>query len=230
MSRGRTAHIVLAVLVAAPALAFLRAEQLKLRHSPVSRPRVHVSFSPGCTATPKCVTEADLAFTLRSRQRLSMWIVDGSGRTVRHLVSGRTYPRGAVRLRWDGRSDSGTLLPDGRYRLAVDLLGEGRTVTIPDPIVLDTVPPTVQITNVVRDSTTIIRFRHAGGDVSLHLAVLQGRVVVSSTRLRPFAVRHGVVRFSAGTLSPGRYRLELFAVDAAGNRTTNPPTVNVIVR
>ncbi len=177
------------------------------------------------------MTEADLAFTLRSPQRLSMWIVDSGGRTVRHLVGGRAYANGEVRIRWDGRSDAGDLLPDGHYRLAVDLLGEARTVTIPDPIVLDTVAPTVQITGVTRNAdTTILRFRHAGGDASLHLAVLQGRVVVSSTRLRPFAVLHGVARFTGGSLSPGRYRLELYAVDAAGNRTTNPPTVYVTIR
>ena len=47
-------------------------------------------------------------------------------------------------LQWDGTADDGvTILPDGTYEPVIRFTGDHRTITLPNPIVLDTVPPSV---------------------------------------------------------------------------------------
>jgi len=112
----RAAAAIPLVLIALCAAAFLRAEQLKLHHSPVAHPHVRQAFSPGCT-DPGCLPAARLSFTLRKAQALDLAIVDADGNVTRTIATGRRYRKGPVVLHWDGSTDSGGQAPDGRYRL-----------------------------------------------------------------------------------------------------------------
>jgi hypothetical protein len=226
VSQARAASLLLATIIALSAVAFLRVEQLKLDHSPVERPHVKQFFSPTCDpARLLCHPTALLRFTLGSRQAIGLSIVNADGQIVRHLTAGdREHPKGPVRIRWDGRSDSGALVPDGRYRLAVHL-ANGRTVTIPDPIILDTKPPTVDITR---------RDRTARGLVLHFITSEPSRTfqrVTEDGRLLKFHDTHrGVSRFLTQHRKPGLYEVAIVAVDPAGNRTANPPVIRVRVR
>src|SRR5947209_8722850 len=129
-------HVVLALLLLAPAVTFLHTEQLKLGHAPIGRPHVGPPFSPGCAVGPRCTAgaarRATVRFLLRRPGRVALAVVDHAGRVVRSLGPARELPRGWVRTSWDGRSDAGALAPDGIYRLRVELVSLGRSITIHD--------------------------------------------------------------------------------------------------
>ena len=77
-----------------------------------------------------------IAYNVRRPATLDLRITDVRGNTVR--TSSVTYTNadlGAHQLVWDGRNDSGDVVPDGRYRLNLDGLAGW--------IVVDTAAPTV---------------------------------------------------------------------------------------
>jgi hypothetical protein len=225
VSRSRAAPILLALLIAASGVSFLRAEQLKLQHSALQHPKVKQAFSPACPGQPRCRSKAVLEFTLGKAQPVALRIVDADGNTVRALTDGEIQtPKGKVRTTWDGRDDHGELAPDGRYRLAVTLGGDDRTITIPAPINLDTVAPTVAITRVDRTpQRVVIHFLPSEQARTFRQVRLDGKVIDE----RP--TRHGFSKFSLHDRDPGTYILSVLAVDHAGNTTENPPTVRVKV-
>ena len=49
--------------------------------------------------------------------------------------------KGRHRFRWDGRLTGGAVAPDGEYRLRVGLRRQGRTITSPRKLFVDTKPP-----------------------------------------------------------------------------------------
>jgi len=221
VSHHRAATALLLVIIAASAAAFLRAEQLKLRHSPVAHPQVRAYFSPGCQ-DPGCTRVARMHFTLRDAQHLQLAIVRTDG-TVVDTLADRAFPKGRVRLVWDGRSASGTVAPDGSYRLRVTLQ-DGRRVTIPDPIVVDTKPAGITIGRVhVGTVAVAVHYTRSEGDVHAELDVYQhGRLVVHKQHVIP-----RIAHFRLDAVGPGKTTIEMVAVDRAGNRTPSPPTVTV---
>jgi hypothetical protein len=223
VSHSRAATALLLVLIAACTAAFLRTEQLKLRKSPVAHPHVRQAISPGCTDRG-CRSQASITFTLRSPQRLSLAIVDAGGTVVRHLQPETSRPKGDIHLVWDGRDDGGRVEPDGLYRLRVTLGSDRRNVTIPEPITVDTRPAGIELGRITRGPVIVIPYTRGAGNVRAELDVLKGKRVVfeKTARLDP-------VRLRLALLAPGHYRVELVAVDAAGNRTPDPPSFSVTV-
>ena len=101
------------VLLAATAAAFALTQGLKLQKSPIFGTRVPVPvFSPVCGCDKE---RAEIVFKLRKADRLDISIVDG-GKVVRTIERGRSYPKGPVVIRWDGRDDAGRILPEGEYK------------------------------------------------------------------------------------------------------------------
>lgn len=214
----RAAAAIPLVLIALCAAAFLRAEQLKLHHSPVGHPHVRQAFSPGCT-DPGCLPAAKLRFMLRKPQALDLAIVDASGNVTKTLATKRRYRKGPVVLHWDGSTDAGGQAPDGRYRLRVTL-ADGRQVTIPDAILVDTVPPTIRIDQVHRGRVALaVHYTRSPGNGYAMMVVRQGNRIVLQKRLIPH-----IAHLAYGKLTPGRYVIEMVAVDQAGNRTPSPPS------
>ncbi|HEX5198068.1 MAG TPA: FlgD immunoglobulin-like domain containing protein [Gaiellales bacterium] len=214
----RAAAAIPLVLIALCAAAFLRAEQLKLHHSAVGHPHVRQAFSPGCT-DPGCRPAAKLRFTLRKPQALDLAIVDANGSVTKTLATSRGYRKGPVVLHWDGSTNSGGQAPDGRYRLRVTL-ADGREVTIPDAIIVDTMPPTMRIDQVRKGSSALaVHYTRSLGNGYALMIVSQGSRIVLQKRVVPH-----VAHLAYGKLAPGRYRIEMVAVDQAGNRTPNPPS------
>jgi hypothetical protein len=223
VSHSRAATALLLVLIAACTAAFLRTEQLKLRKSPIARPHVRQAISPGC-ADPGCRGQAAISFRLRSPQRLSLAIVDAQGSVVRQLAAEASHPKGDLSVVWDGRADDGNVVPDGRYRLRVTLASDDRNVTIPDPISVDTHPAGMEIGRVTRGPTISVSYTRGASNVRAVMVVLQGtRVVLEKPAVQDPA--HLVL----ARLPSGHYRVEMVAVDAAGNRTPDPPSFRVTV-
>ena len=222
MPHTRLASLLLIALIAAATAAFLRAEQLKLRHSAVGSPMVHVFISPQCTGSPLCVRKGRLTFLLRSPQKISLTIVDADGNTVRHLVTNRSYPKGRVTVFWDGMGDNGRRLPEGAYRLSIHL--PSRTITVPTNILIDRTPPTVSISNFRRGSKNFKFDYHTSEESFVHVSAYKNGKLVGSRQ-----VYYGLGHYPWITLKPGTYTLKFWAVDLAGNRTVNGPTRVVTV-
>jgi hypothetical protein len=230
MVSARAATVLIGVLIAVSAVAFLRAEQLKLERSPVAKPSIRKFFSATCTVgTRHCSPShrAALSFTLRRPATVALAIVDGGGHVVRSLSGAVARPKGGVRTSWDGRTASGRLAPDGDYHLRVDLRSLDRTITIPDPVVLDDTPPVVTITSPAGDP----RVRYAVSERARVWAVarIANYTGHGDAPRASFRGRNGVVHFKpVGQIPPGTpISLVLVALDAAGNSSAIVPVIGL---
>lgn len=126
-----------ALLVVATTGAFFVAQRLKRAPPPVERVYYPAFVSPNGDGRKDT---ASFRFALRERQRARASVVSENGTPVRRLADER-LPAGLTRIAWDGRTDAGAVAPDGRYRLRVELPSQGRALTAPRLITLDTRPP-----------------------------------------------------------------------------------------
>jgi hypothetical protein len=226
MASARTATVVVGVLIAAAAAAFLRAEQLKLERSPVASPSIQKYFSATCTAgTRHCNPShrAELSFRLRRPATVALAIVDASGHVVRQLTGPVARPEGEVHTSWDGRTTAGELAADGDYHLRVDLRSLDRTITIPDPLVLDDTPPVITVES--RPGAVPLRYRVSERARVWAVARAAGFTGPGDPPRASFRGRNGVVHFQPARRIPAGtpISLVLVALDAAGNASTIVP-------
>jgi flagellar hook assembly protein FlgD len=78
-----------------------------------------------------------ISFALTTAATATVDIVNGSGVTVRRLANARSFPAGPSRLLWDGRDNSGGLVPDGLYTVLISAQSPGQSDTDADDIVVD---------------------------------------------------------------------------------------------
>jgi hypothetical protein len=112
------------------------------------------------TATPFFSPNQDGRFeravvALRSREdeRVTATVVDGDGDRVRTLRDDLELPRGELlRMRWDGRDGLGRRVPDGTYRVRVNLRRQGRSIPSRG-IALDTTGPRPRVLSIGPEST-----------------------------------------------------------------------------
>jgi hypothetical protein len=142
VARALSSALVLALL-AATAVAFAITESAKLERSPIYGTKVPTpEFSPDGSTVPV----AQLSFRLRQRERVEVWIEKADGTRVRTLLEPRSFKAGAqLSLVWDGLNDAGLIEPDGVYKPVVKLERSHRTIVLPNPIRLDTVPPRITV-------------------------------------------------------------------------------------
>lgn len=247
MARALSAALVLALL-AATAVAFAVTEGAKLQRSPIARTGVTKVFSPDATVVhvggvSYGTKVATVHFKLRSSETLQAWIENGHGDRVRTLIDSRSYRRGqTVSLVWDGFTDDGIAAQDGVYRPVVKL--SHRIFTLPSPIVLDTVPPTIAVP---KRRHTIISPDGDGRHDSFSAPYRVNEPAHAILRVLPAGAQHAeqveFTRFQrlAGTLvwngkldarpaKPGNYVLYASAQDTAGNRAKPLPFAIVQVR
>ena len=138
----RVTAILFALLVVATGGAFLATQRLKRSTPIVERVFFYQWVSPNRDGRKDTVT---VRFDLPEAQRVTVSLVDSSGEVVRTLADDRFLAKGTQPFRWDGRDDSGRVVPDGIYRLRVGLREEGRSVTAPRVLHVDTRPPRPRI-------------------------------------------------------------------------------------
>ena len=215
--------ILVLLILAATAAAFVVTEDLKLEPDPLSRPRIDSTFSPVC----KCAQQtARIAFRLRRPDVLTLTIADDQGRTVRTLLKEARFRPGNHQFGWDGRDDSGKLVPQGAYHARVELQKLGRVIEFPKPITLDTTPPRIRVLNVSRRMLSpdgdgrgdAITIRYRLSEPSNALLLINGR-----RRWRTSLRAEGAIPWRPRPRPPGFERLQLVAVDAAGNRAAGRP-------
>lgn len=181
-------------------------QHLKLEPSPISQTHVDKVFSPAC----ECATDkANIDFSLRAADHLRVAIrIDGREMTI----ANREFPKGSVRVQWNGRDASGAVVPDGVYLPVVHMQRLQRTIDLPNPIRIDTQPPTIVLTRIQQsDGKTFFLYRTSEPAHALLFVNGRRRVLTYSTR------RHGRLPFYGKISKKSRYVLE--AEDIAGNRS-----------
>ena len=231
----RLARVVFILLVGATVAAFFTAQRLKGEPAVAKvRGLVHV-FSPNGDRF-KDINR--FYVELRERAEVSVDVVDASDDAVRRLAEDATVsPQKPLQLRWDGRTDEGRIVPDGRYRVRVTLRREGRSVTVPRTTLVDTQAP--------RPRVRAVEPRSIIGPVASPVHIEVGSVSRRlSKRARIYRVGDGEPRVVADlplvtdtrTLEwngqvdgkpapPGMYLVQVTARDRAGNEGTIPAKV-----
>jgi FlgD Ig-like domain len=201
----RNAPTILALLLlVGTATAFAVTQRLKLEPSPISQTRVDETFSPVCRCASKV---ARIDFSLRRADQLRIAIRTPSGEVT---IADGSFPRGDVHVSWNGRDGSGEPLPDGVYFPLVHLRKAGRTIDLPNPIRIDTMPPRIKLHGVQRTRTRTL-FIYRISEPAHALLFINGRRKVRTYSTR----RHGRLPWY-GDPSKAR-RVVLEAVDLAGN-------------
>jgi hypothetical protein len=234
LARPATTILVLLVL-AGSAAAFAISEGLKVQKAAITAVQIGKTFSPVCD----CPTDrVSIAFRLTRSDRLTVAIVDSHGQVVRTLVGSRLYGRGKHHFTWNGLTAVGVVVPDGVYEPSIRLHRAGKTLVLPNPIRVDTVPPRISVVSV--------RPRLISPDGDGHSDVVHVRYRIDE-RAHALLYVNGVLRARtkfqrendsidwygrAGgeALPPGTYRLSLAAVDSAGNPSKPLPAGTVRIR
>lgn len=235
MARFAPAALV-AALLAATALAFVYTESLKLTPSPILGTRVLPKvISPVC----KCETDAAvIAFRLREGDDLDVEVIDEGGEVVRRLVEREAQPRGPVSFVWNGRNDVGAVVPEGAYRPRIKLRRQHRTIVLPNPIRVDTTPPSIAITRLAprvfspdgdaRSDRVVARYRvDEPSRVSLYV---DGKRTVLKKGRKTEGTIDWFGRNGGKPFPQGPYTLQLGAVDIAGNEGRRTRAKVVVIR
>ncbi len=215
--------ILVLLILGATAAAFVVTEDLKLEPDPIARPRIDRTFSPVCDCEQQT---ARIAFRLREEDDLTLTIADENGQEIRTLLRDAHFRPGEHQFGWDGRDAQGRPVPEGVYRPRVELGRLGRVIEFARGIRVDVTPPRIQVRNVSRrvlspdgdgrgDAITI---RYVVSEPAHALLLVNGKRRVR-TRLRT----QGAIRWAPDRLRPGLERVQLVAVDAAGNRAAGKP-------
>jgi len=172
------------------------------------------------------------SFRLRRTDDVTVAVVNRDGDEIRTLAEDVELRGGRRhRFRWDGRTGAGPVAADGEYHLRVGLRRQGRTVTSPLKLFLDTVPPRPVVRYVAPDSISpdgagaanSARLRFTGPSRRARLLVY--RTDLSAPRLvarRAIPRGETTVRWDGRTeggapAASGAYLLAVRAQDAAGN-------------
>jgi FlgD Ig-like domain len=222
--------ILVLLLLAGTAAAFVVTEELKLEPDPIARPRITPTFSPTC----RCDTQtAQITFRLRQPDTLTLTILDEGGQVVRTLLQDASFGRGNHTFGWDGRDEAGEVVPEGTYRPRVELDKLGRAIEFPRQMRVDTTPADLEITRLRprvispdgdgRADDLTIRYR---ASELVNALLLVGRRQEVKTALR----RGGAIVWAPDGRRRGPYRLSVAAVDAAGNRSQPRGPYDVRIR
>jgi hypothetical protein len=207
MRRWAPTAIVVALL-AATAVAFATTERQKLEKTPFAVLHVDRAVSP--SGAP-----ALIVLRLHRAHLLTVQIVGKNDRPVATLAHEQRYEPGTVRFRWRPHA------PDGAYEPRVTL-DDGREFTVPATIRVDSVAPTATLVSyrphiVRRSARPEVRIAYRVSEPAHIIVYANGRRELrGGAKSLQFAVNWATKR-NARRLPPGRYRLQLAAVDLAGN-------------
>ena len=229
----RVAAVMFALFVVATGGAFFVTQRLKRSDPIVSRVFFQPWIGPRCHCAKSHVT---LRFDLPKAQRVTVSLVNRQGEVVKTFADDDFLSKGTHPFVWYGRGNGGLIVPDGSYRMRVGLREEGRSVTAPRVLRVDTRPPRPRIVAVTPPTVVPgsnsrrgrVRIRFAGPSnpaplirvwrtdlgKPLEVAAFEGR------RGRQTATWDGLVN---GQPAPeGSYAFSVTVQDKAGNKGSVP--------
>ena len=130
--------VVTLAIVVLCAAAFAWTQMLKQEEVPVTGIDIDRGVAPGCDCPRE---EARLSFVLQRAQPVTATVVDDSEAPVRTLLAGALRGSGRQTLTWNGAGDDGRVVPDGDYRLRLDLAEPDRVILLPDRITVEASGP-----------------------------------------------------------------------------------------
>jgi hypothetical protein len=100
------------------------------------------SFSPNSDAE---YDDVEISFSNKQNSSVTVSVVDAGGVTVRTI--GTATRRGWVSFVWDGRSDTGGVVPDGLYDVVVGRTGATVTAdnSVSVPVAVDSAAPALSV-------------------------------------------------------------------------------------
>jgi FlgD Ig-like domain len=204
---------------------------VKLEKSPVYNTLVGKQLGPNCRCQFRKIR---IWFTLRKPDRLSVVVVNSDDEVVRRLLMPTPVRAGRQRFGWDGRDDSGQVVPAGTYKPRLHLAKQHRTILMPNPIKVDTTAPTIALLALAprvfspgrafRRNHVSIQWR--ASEPVQALLYVDGQLRVHRRRF----IERGSLPWLGTGLPTGRYHLVLRAVDRTGNVSTGVPLGVVRVR
>jgi hypothetical protein len=138
-------------------------------------------------------------------------------------VGSGVFGEGYHQFAWDGRDDSGRIVPDGTYRVQLTLKDENRTIEFPQTITVDSTPPTIEVA--LRHQVFSpdgdgradhFDFVYRFGEPAWGILYVDEKRVGKTYRKKP----NGRYPWYGKRKKPGDYRLALGAQDLAGNQTS----------
>jgi flagellar hook assembly protein FlgD len=182
----------------------------------IANPSVTVSldqnaFSPNDDGI---LEDVSAFYTLSEPADVMAVVLNSAGVTMRTLVNQQPENNGQHAVKWNGRDDSGQIVPDGLYQIAVTAAATARQNEHSVPVEVDTTPPTLQLANLANEQlTTAESVLTIEGTTDANVSVL----VSGDPRPIPVDAR-GLFRVTR-QLSEGVNILDVRAVDAAGNES-----------
>jgi N,N-dimethylformamidase beta subunit-like, C-terminal len=228
----RLARVVFVLLVGATFAAFFAAQRIKGEPA-VARVR---SLAPVFSPNGDRVKDVNAFYVeLRERSEISVDVVDTAGDRVRRLAEDATVsPSEALHLRWNGRTDDGRRVGDGRYRVRVTLRREGRSVVVPRTTLVDTRAPRPRVKSVTPGAIV----GPEPGPIDIEVGSISRRLVKRAQIWRtdggaprkvadlPKVANTRTLRWDGRVAGkpapPGIYLVRLIARDRAGNRGVVP--------
>jgi hypothetical protein len=213
----------IAGLLIATAAAFAITERLKLTKSAVYGTHVSRGLSPTCGCARG---RATVSFKLRKHDNLTVTVLNSRKEEIA-LVAAQSFPKGLVRLRWNGRDDLGRRAPDGIYFVRIHLSGAHQTITLPNRIVLDTSAPKVVTVSRNREQFSpdgdeqadFVRLTYQLSKPARVLLFLDGRRILKTFHHPQSGNVSWNGEINGSALPAGLYTLEMGAVDQFGNST-----------
>jgi hypothetical protein len=199
---------VVVALLAATAVAFATTERQKLEKTPFAVLHVDDAVSP--MAKP-----ALIELRLAHPHLLTVQIINQDDRVVATLARERRYEPGKVVFRWHPSVADGVYEP----RVTLDV---GREFTIPVNIRVDSIAPTATLVSyrphvVRRRAKPEVRIVYRVSEAAHILVYVNGRRVIRGFAKSLQSKVNWATARNGARLRPGRYRLQLAAVDLAGN-------------
>lgn len=232
MQRILSTAVIVGLLVATAA-AFAITERLKLAKSPITGTKVVRAY-----LSPRAHTTAAVNVRFRHADLVTVIVQDSGRHAVDTIVAGERLPKGRRTFTWNGRTDVGTVAPDGTYRFEVHLAHQRRTILLPNPIVLETKLPAVLDAGAVRpdfspdgdhQSDTVTIHYKLSEDAHALVYVNGHRIIRSRSHLTKDKVSWSG-KVNGRLLPPGTYVLSVGAVDLAGNTAVKMQHVAVTLR
>jgi len=157
-----------------------------------------------------------IIYSLSEDAAVSVEVLDATKSVVRKLVVEEPQAAGQHSVVWDGLDRLGQVLSDGEYFIRVTAQGTARSSSTSVRVEVDTQPPTIRLAN-MPDAGEV-----GGGLRELRVEGIteSGVTVWMNDQPQPLAVDEDGSFSAVYTLQEGENRIELVAVDKAGNRSS----------
>lgn len=187
------------------------------------------AFSPALPNSPR--PQFLGTFTVPGSSASVTILISDAGDVLRRtVVANQLFPPGKNTFGWDGKDDTGTLLPEGLYHYRItqsDILDPNRVSTEKGDVAIDNTLPVAQITSLSVSNSVLDHLIVTGTATDIYLVNFKMEVSSgsggASTLLytSPLPITNGIVgSIDSSAMPDGTYQLQLTATDSAGLTTT----------